>query len=212
MPDIRQTGFLDDCQRSDEDPLFWDGRWARMFSAGSWLKLHNNSITMGSPLGGTSQSSYWTPSSFSGDQEVWGIGGGGYDIREGLRLYMCMTNPTDPHGACGYRMQNMAGVTGSGCSIDRFDNGTATILASGAFVDMGFSDIYLFRRTGNLLELWVAYDGDDQNWTLLCSAIDSNYHFGYIGLGTAQDDPNPGWGGFGGGKIHRSQIYRYVSN
>jgi hypothetical protein len=74
------------------------------------------------------------------------------------------------------------------------------------------------RRNGDDVEVWTANGtggatsppGDP--WTLVLSATDTTYRFGYGGIGTSQDDDNPAWDAFGGGELRRTQIYRYVSN
>jgi hypothetical protein len=216
MADMRTTGFLDDFQRPNEDPLSFGGRWELLVYDGVHnLKLDGFRVELFETSGGSSQASAWTYESFAGDVEVWGLAAPEADLREGLRLYLHMTQPYGKTGVneySGYRAEFGVPIIGSAfVDIVRFDNGDPTGLAEvngdwGHLVDE--ESIPLLRTVGDQVELWHSADSG-QTWTLQLSATDPTYRFGYLGLGTAQDDDNPGWLGFGGGLIRRTQMYRW---
>lgn len=213
MPDIRQTGYLDDFQRGAEYPLSYGGRWLPLFVLGNtYINLDQNSAELWGISGGSVQSSYWDVQSFSGDCEVWGRASTGHDLREGLRIYMHMTQPygrSGTNGACGYRASCSAPVLGgAGHAIERIDSYADPVLLASA--DGFFPQWILLRRIGSTLELWLASDNPPTNWTLSLTADDSTYNYGYFGIGTQQDDYNPSWIGFGGGQIHHTEFYRWV--
>ena len=221
MAELRQTGFLDDFQRPDENPLSWDGRWQSLRSTtGNELALTSHFVCIIGVAPNSSQASYWQPDVWYGDVECWGQGSGGNDLSEGLSLFLHVYQTRFQTGGnellTGYQAQWSDDVIGGPhMTLYRYNGGGArTTLAGptpGAFDCTG--GLNLFRRIGNTLEAWTTSDPTGlTGWSLLISATDSTYSYGFVGLGTQNDDENPGWAGFGGGSLNRSRIIRYVSN
>jgi len=219
MPDIRKTPIFDDMDRADESPLSYDGRWHKLTpgSSDGELDLKANNITNNPGPYGTA-ASYWAADYFRGDMECWSRGGGGHDITEALRMYICVTNPHYETGQdiwSGYRLEYQDPIGTPFWAITRFDNGSGTTLDSNnvSIPDPTNDRYMLFRKQRGVLYGYSSDVFDPTNWTLIVSAADATYEQGYVGLGTAQDDPNPSWsGGVGGGVLYKTQIYRYVSN
>lgn len=221
MAELRRTGVLDDFQRPDEDPLSWDGRWQTLrFPTGTRLALASHVVQRTGVNPNSGQASYWQPAVFYGDVECWGKGFGGNDLSEGMSMYLHTWNTYyqagNPDLLTGYgAFWNDDVIGGNHMTLARYDGGgSPTIIAgpvAGAFDCTG--GINLFRKVGNTLEAWKTTDPTGlTGWTLLISVSDATYSYGFVGIGTSQDDNNPCWTDFGGGSLNRSQIYRYVSN
>ena len=215
MPDIRKTGFLDDFQRPDEDPLSWDGRWKYLFWNGlSNLALGGNVCSSANAFVNSTASSYWSPATFTGDVECWGLTTGSNDLTEGLDLFLHITGTVGQgiDAVNGYRLRWLDPIGDANFTISRFDGGGRTDLHTEIGDLATVEGAMLFRRTGDTLQGYAANSHTDPDFQLVIETSDSTYSTGFLGLGTAQDDDNPGWAGFGGGAIRRTQIYRYVSN
>lgn len=221
MAELRRTGTLDDFQRPDESPLSWDGRWQTLRYAASPLSLSSGAVGILGVSPSVSPASYWQPNVWYGNVECWGRGWGGNDLSEGLSLYLHMWNTYyqagNPALLTGYRaMWSDDVIGGPHMTLYRYNgSGSPTVLA-GPTAGVSFDctgGLNLFRKMGDTLEAWKTTDSTGlTGWTLLISATDSTYSYGFVGLGTQQDDENPGWKLFGGGSLNRSQIYRYISN
>lgn len=219
MADIRKTGVLDDCQRPDESPLSHGGDWApAVRPTYGWngyapgLQLFHNAIMNVGVITNSVNVSYWKSAVFHNPVEVWGRAGAGFDLSEGLRLYMNMLSPEGNVLFSGYALEMGAPVVGSSYwTIFRYDpdGGQAGVVA----VNSGFpgtDELVLFRNIGGNLEDWRDLGTNGAFWTFVCGGFDPTYDFGYIGLATLQDDNNPSWTEFGGGQIRRTQIYRIL--
>lgn len=220
MADIRHTGYLDNFSlRADEDPLSYDGRWEILsFTYGTHLSLEGGSVEVHTVTGGTAQTAAWVANAFTGDVECWGIPGYGNDLREGLRIYIHVQPESIYYNSggsdtSGYRVRWNQQLGEARMWLERLDGGVGTVLDSIIGVGFPFGGVVLLRKIGSTIEFWMTTDGSGQTgWTQYLSGTDNAYTSGFFGIGTEQDDPNPGWIGFGGGQINRSQIYRYVSN
>lgn len=218
-----QTGFLSLFEDPPENPLREGGNWYPPFLGDHNFGSNVNYLDMrkeggdatdqphGTQLNGIIAYSYWTREQFAGDQvEVWGLPSGGQlgAALESWRLFMWsgLNNPT------GYLV-----YIGGGLSKD-------TVIrkyGGGSFEDIagtggGYSSALMLRINGNDIEAWaVPYPQDwedPDNWVLRTSIPDITYRGPfYIGMGI--EDPTNGglsWLAFGGGKPHRTQIYRIL--
>lgn len=215
MADIRQNpGFLDDFDRADENPLSGGGNWAQTAS-GFWseLELENNQATLQGA--NTLSSSYWTPTSYSGDDcEVWGIaaGGGASGMAFRLGLYKDVGVGANLDG---YRYGFDIGASGGRHVIRELLNGAGSNLAVSADAGgtpTGNPGHLLFRRNGNDLEGWWSSDAG-ANWTLMVSATDTTYTTNlFLSLDLADNGglQSVEWTAFGGGPAEEffPQIYR----
>lgn len=222
MPDIRSTKILDDCQRADESPLSNGGRW-RPVSGGqaNWnayepgLMLHSHAIHHFDPTSSPSATSvsYWAKDVFRNRVECWGIAGAGFDLSEGWRLFLNLKGVETYPTMTGYELMLNAAVGPDYWQISKFSPGKSQLAITAVSTPMlGTNEICLFRYEDGELSAWRDNNTGGASWTNVLNASDSSFPYGYIGLGIDQDDNNPSWKGFGGGRIYRTQIYRRLTN
>lgn len=215
MPDIRQTGLLDDFQRADEIPLSWDGRWSPTDS-GRWgpMVLKSGTATHKIQTGVANDDAWWTSGpSLSGDMEVWGygVGGGAPGVSLALGLFKDVGGSSGAE-VDGYRFRMEQTTGGVFYILYRFDNGTATQIAGGTG---GSINLMLMRLKGNDVECWTDSTGTGLSASLILSTADPTYRTGLrltMGCNSNSNDQLTAWEGFGGGKKNRSQIVRWPSN
>lgn len=218
MPDIRRTPTLDDCQRPDESPLSFDGRWRPATGDIGWngytpgLKLIAGEIQNTGVIPNSTNVSYWHADSFNDNVECWGRSAAGFDLSEGWRLFLNVTQP-ESQLFSGYEVQLNVGVGGTSIGISRFDGIFVKVpLVFDSATPLGEDEILLFRYDAGALSVWRDFADEINGWTEVLTFSDSNHSFGYIGLGTDQDDNNPGWREFGGGRVKKTQFYRRLRN
>lgn len=211
MADIRTSPAVrDDFNRANELPLAppWEA-----LDVGIWTpqRLSSNATTHGV---GSSSMSYWSVQKFDGDDaECWAtaIGGNANGTAWGIGLFSTVGGS---HTVAGYRFRVEIGIGGT-YRLQRWDAGGAVTLATASGFTGGPRRV-LIRRSGSDVEAWVTDSGSDPSaWSLVASATDTTYTTGlYPSLGNTDNGGTTltGWDDFGAGRLHRSQIYRYVSN
>lgn len=211
MADIRTTPLLDDCQRANENPLSFGGRWA-VTDYGLWpapMSLSNNTI---SPAARGTMNYYWTPEWFSGDVEVWGLNVDVPDLTEGYRLSL-LKELGGSLQVDGYQLfVNFTIGNIASWEIRRYTNGVRTDLAGASGDRPTTSAPILFRLVGGVLEGWMAVDVGGTIWNKMVSVADAMYtgQF-YASLGIDSDDgTGPGWGGFGAGRTTTPWMPQYI--
>ena len=220
MADIRVTGILDPTDDrgptvAPEIPLDYGGRWSPYGSYTDDLALlaygvgpAHYIITASDQTPSTPQQahSYWTPSTFDGDVEVWAHLNTGLD--DGASMSLGLISSAGGYGGSwdGYHLRiiNTFSASTTRWEIYRIDNGSATLVAStlDSVVSLPSGDhVVLFRRSGNDLQGYKSSD-DGLNWTLGVSVTDSTYTTGMnVGVGTSVQSITdyPGWYTVGGG-------------
>lgn len=179
MADIRKrTGVLDDFNRADEAPLSGGGNWARSdLSTFGALELLSNQVSH--PAAGVSGDSYWTPTTYDGDDaEVWAQGSftaaaAGLAVAVGLWVGVGGSGTVD-----GYRLRIETTSTGRTMVLYEFLNGSGSERDSDSL--SAFSNQYiLLRRNGNDVEGWLADAGDLNTWTQHVGVTDTTYMTGF---------------------------------
>lgn len=198
MPDIRQnTGFIDDFDRPNEDPLSNGGQWTTTPGFNK-LVLKGNAVTHSTSF--SFGDMYWNPLSMDGDAaECWGYqaGGGASGIAWAVDLWTT--------GGNGYRFRYEVAATNSRWRI--YADGGIVDDTGPIFGGMGTYEnghgVILIRRNGGLVEGWSTPDTDLINgWTQWCSASESSYTTGlHAGLGVTDNSSSQihGWEAFGAG-------------
>lgn len=222
MADIRTTMVLDDtAARAQENPLSYGGRWAEY---GSWSgDLANlligsfNAITLSNQAPAVPQQShyYWTPSTWSGDVEVWARAA--QNLEDGASASLGMISSAGGYGASwdGYHLRINNTFAFFRWELWVVTNGSGSMVDTGVDPGVGFGDYVLFRRNGNDLEGW--YSGDNAaNWSMVISYTDTNYTTAMsvgCGFSVSLITSYPGWLYFGGGvNVNRPQFYRWIKN
>lgn len=217
------TPQLDDFERTpDEDPLFFGGNWnpnAPRLVYEHELRLHSASgeaiaRNQGGGAAPNGRGSYWDHVQKAGDCEVWGLCGLGSagNSELGIGLLLHLQDPATA-GVDGYQAHSANGVNSVNFVLARITNDVATTLDQTGGINDSLNeprvgDRLLFRRRGSDLEFWHERGAD--NWILRCSATDTTYDGGYIGLMIVSDDIT--YDGFGGGverQARLQQIIRY---
>jgi hypothetical protein len=220
MADIRRSAVLDDCQRANEHPLAGPTgvEWGKVGVGGSsfWgtdghvggLCLVDNVIGNHGVVPDSRQGAYWKPLIAHDPCEVWARSAAGFDLSEAWHLFLALQRP-DGTNVKGYMASMVVPVGPDIWAIARLDDVfSSTLLVSVPQGPLGDNELALFRLDAGVLSLWRDNGTNGASWSLVCSASDSTYTFGHLGLGTDQDDDNPGWREFGGGEILYTQVFR----
>lgn len=216
MADPRTTGYIDDFDRANEDPLSGGGNWDQLATDRDPMKLLDNRATRRHVIS-TNAYSYWTPRSWDGDVEIWGRRVEvGYQLGHSERLALAVDAPsmTTVSTWDGYILWIHQMVAGNFHYLYRIDNGVQTQIDTQVLDD---SDFVLLRRNGIYVESWSSPTGGD-DWSLVCQANDINYQtdlWVVIGEGDihGSSSVNSGWQAVGGGHgDKRTQIYRWIKN
>ena len=194
-PELPATGFLDQFQRANEDPLSQDGAWSSTspFGAGETLEVLGNAA--GQNEAESIQANSFRMDEIVGDAEVHARIAAGPDNNQNLYLYLHLQE-AGTAGVDGYSARWFHWIATDGLYIQKITNGVATTIAGPIALDPATGDILLLRRFGLALELWRKNAG---TWTKLLSTIDESYTSGSLGLGI--DDEAGRWDDFGGGAL-----------
>lgn len=200
--------MLDDFERSDENPI----RYPWTIIDGTVQIL--SGILRGTHFPPTGDEAYWTPDTFvvsgAADIEVWGVHDGFAALSDASRIGIYEAGSL-PDAKTGYQILTGFGVGGNFWNLRRYENGVPTTEVSLGPPIPGGDDIVLLRKIGALVETFISQDGGD-NWTLRATLTDPSPFSGPWKLFLGTTGVETGWKEFGGGVIHRTQIYRYVSN
>jgi hypothetical protein len=215
MPDIRETGVLDDFSaypgtqyETTSYPIAspvvpW------YTSPGSVPVLINNGGIDGSQFPPVSQLAFYSAAAFGGPTvETWGLTAGDPALSDAWRWGMYTVTSVALGKPNGYQALHGFGIGGIYFSIRRYDDGTPTEIA-GSGPGPGTGGIMLLRRNGNDVECWMSAD-NGANWTLMCSATDTNYVTGPFYFVYGDTGVETGWTIVGGGIRNRSHIYRWL--
>lgn len=202
MSDLRTTPELDNFTRANENPLSFGGKWSQVNPHGYAPQLRlvgNNAIGQSTP-GRTVYSSYWNPSTFDGDMEVWARCAGFCDFNDNYSLGLLTGLGGADADICGY-VANWETSIGNGIELFRQDNGVNTLLelfGTIPFPDGG--DLIILRTRDDQVETFQSLDAG-ATWQLKASATDTTYRTDlslvYRLINQAAD--SPGYMGVGGG-------------
>jgi len=212
MAAFPSTGILTLFPPPAENPLYESGRWAQLNLDRPPMQKIATGPTTGAATDsehGNPNYSYWAQETFSTDSgpvEVWACTAGGQlgAALETWRVFLAITLGDRWSGYLAY----YGGGIGKGFAIRRYDDGNAGffgIAGSGG----GYPDKLGLRINGGEVECWAEFGGV---WAMQCSASDGAYR-GNFYLGIGIEDPTAGglsFPCFGGGKPHRTQIYRIL--
>lgn len=213
MADIRVTGYLDDFNRANEDPL--DGvnntEWALSGLVTQKLRLVTNAVTLKA-----SQSSgdmYWTVRTYNEDViEVWGIatGGNAAGIAWALDLWVSSSITGGSGVIDGYRVRQEVSTGGGSIILYRVTNGSTTSLQNSrtTYGIAGFTSgisspclLYRHTQSTNLHEAFFA-NSPYTSWTQAINYTESTWSGPFnIGIGLTDNSASSlhGWAGIGGG-------------
>ncbi|MBA3433063.1 MAG: RHS repeat protein, partial [Actinobacteria bacterium] len=194
-PAVPATGFLDQFERPNEDPLAQGGAWSStpLFGTGETLEVLGNAA--GENEGEVVQANSFRAADVTGDAEVHARIANQPNNNQEFYLYLHL-QAAGTAGVDGYRARWFHWISTDGLYIQKITNGVATTIAGPLALDPATGDTFLLRRFGLTLELWRKNAG---TWTKLLTALDGDYTSGLLGLGMDDDDGK--WDDFGGGAI-----------
>lgn len=212
MADIRTTGLLDDFNRADENPLSGGGNWAFNQFLSNQLKLASNTAV--GIDASTFQGSYWTPSTFSDDMEVWGTVSGDAGENNTGWLLGFMKEMDGATTADGYYFQIRNPVGAWTADIQRVANDVPTAIKVYAEPpSLLAGHLLLMQRVGDDLTVYHSEDGG-ANWTAYGTPVTDTTYMTGLGVFIGVDNGTsslPGWTDVGGGEPIEfvPQIMRY---
>jgi RHS repeat-associated protein len=194
-PEVPATGFLDQFERANEDPLSQGGAWAAtpLFGTGETLEVLGTAA--GQNEGEVVQANSVRTDEIVGDAEVHARIANVPNNNQWFHLYLHLQE-AGTAGVDGYRASWFHWISTDGLYIQKIVDGAATTIAGPLAVDPAGGDTLLLRRFGLALELWRKNVG---TWTKLLTALDESYTSGRLGLGMDDDDGK--WDDFGGGSL-----------
>jgi len=194
-PPVPATGFLDQFERANEDPLSQNGAWSQtaLFGSGETLEVLGNAA--GENEGEVVQANSFRAAETTGDAEVHARIANQPNNNQELYLYLHLQE-AGTAGVDGYRARWFHWISTDGLYIQKITDGVPTTIAGPLSLDPATGDTLLLRRFGLALELWRKNAG---TWTKLLSTLDGSYTSGRLGLGMDDDDGK--WDDFGGGAI-----------
>jgi len=219
MADIRTTPQLDNFFGSNEDPLSHGGLWAQLDATGAPHQLQrlNNAGRGKVAFPQLFWASYWTPSTFTGDIQMWGALDEALSNTDWCGQGM-LTNlggsGNVPNGYIAYTV-NSGGASRS--EIYRYDaswNGTLLNATADQANYSHKNTLFLFQTVGTHLEYYYSNDGG-ATWTQLDDIVDNTYRTSlYLNISLVGMIGNEtGWISFGGGTpgafTTQPQLMRY---
>ena len=194
-PAVPATGFLDQFERANEDPLSQGGAWSPtpLFGSGQTLEVLSNMA--GQNEAEVAEANSFRMDEITGDAEVHARIANVPNNNQWFYLYLHLRE-AGTAGVDGYRANWFHWISTDGLYIQKITNGVATTIAGPLAMDPANGDTLLLRRFGLALELWRKNAG---TWTKLLTALDPDYNSGRLGLGMDDDDGK--WDDFGGGGI-----------
>lgn len=206
------TPTLDNFNRADEDPLSQDGNWDPTPVSGGalWTDTLQLASNVAQGHGSALNGSWRVATTPSGDCQVWGRWKFSVGNAEGTGLFMNLQSPASSSFQ-GYRARYTNPSAGNNIfAIHKHTAGGAgtVIGTTTSAITLGDGDYFLLEKIGSTLSLYQSEDG--VSFTFMCSASDSAYTGGHLGLWTDTDDG--GWQGFGGTTSLDSspQVMRYA--
>jgi hypothetical protein len=204
VADIRTTPQLDNFIGANEVPLSRGGHWGQLDAVVEprQLELQNNAARGEAHFPDANWKSYWTPSLFSGDMQLWGqlkdLLSGSDQVSQEL-----LTNL----GGSGNVLKGYGGLTrdfggDNKIAIVRYDSYPSGAILAAQQIPKFIIDgtLLCFQTNGTSLEYFYSNDGG-ANWTTLLTAVDNTYRtslsmvLGFTGMfGNVI-----GWSQFGGG-------------
>jgi hypothetical protein len=201
---VPTTGILSSFTGSDEDPLSEGGNWAGPIRAASGTlndcRLVSNTAGPSSVGGITTSESYWTPTTFGADQEVYcsiptaPIGTQGFSIW--ARLQQEGANTVD-----GY---NLSYTHGTGFRMFRILNAGFSQVGSTNAQAVSAGDAAGLTVIGTDLEMW--YKAAAGSWVSLGTGSNADVTgAGKLGISISGGSANVRLDDFGGGEVVTTQ-------
>ena len=195
-PDVPATGFLDQFDRPNEDPLSHAGAWSDVSvfgGTGQTLEVLGNAA--GQNEAETLLATSFRQDEIVGDAEVHARIATTPDNDQNFFLYLHLQD-AGTAGVDGYVARWFHWIATDGVYIRKIVNGVQTTIAGPLAIDPALGDTLLLRKVGLVLELWRR---NGVTWTKLLSTVDASYSSGRLGLG--MDDEKGRWDDFGGGAL-----------
>lgn len=187
------TPVLDDCNRANESPISFGGRWnvlndITLYPSVVGSKIDTNRIISTSLP--NSSTALWLPSTFS-DCEVWAECN---STQTNTVAFFCRVGTPGTGTTTGYRLV----VSGASFTLARITNSVATTLSTFSLGVPGLLGRIMMRAVGSRLSVNFWRSSDIlQNWYEVLSAEDATYSTGSLAL--AMNGSFPGFTKFGGG-------------